>query len=120
MADPEMLSINKEFVLKYKPKPKAFPAEVISMMRPASRPDYVVLNWDDQDQQQQQASSDSESENDEAPQSQAPGSRVTSLFDALAADSDGEDDDMIMITPPTDNPGPSTSDESSSKRRKTY
>ena len=132
MADPEMLSINKEFVLKYRPKPRAYPAEVISMMRPSSRP--LVVALEDLPQAGPPPSSetsDSEPENNEAvppPQQQVSGPRITSLFDALGVGADSEDEDEVMIspplenpgpTPPTDDPRPSTSDENPSKRRKT-
>ena len=138
MADPEMLSINKEFVLKYRPKHRAYPAEVISMMRPSSRP--LVVALEDLPQAgppPSSESSDSEAENNEAvppPQQQVSGPRITSLFDALGvgADSEDEDDDddpVVMVTPSMEDPGstpttndpePSTSGENPSKRRKTY
>ena len=125
MADPEMLSINKEYVLKYRPKQKAYPAEVISMMRPSARPLVVALDNKPQAAPPPQDSSDSEPENTEVvPPPQASGPRITSLLDALGADSDDEDEPITMVTPTMENPeptpGPSTSGETPSKRRKTY
>ena len=117
MADPAILEQNKEFVLKWRPKPKPRPIEVISMMTASSKAKYMpnpATNVGD--------SSDSESDNGfdwNAPAGPADpqAGSLQSLRDALMEDDD--DDNFIIIA---DDPGSSTDlediEESPSKRQK--
>ena len=58
MADPELLEINKPYILKHRPKNTPYlPAEVISMLKPDSRSKYLPILPAPAD-----ASSDSDSE----------------------------------------------------------
>ena len=41
MADPLILDLNREYVLKYRPKPTPRPIELIRMMKPSSQAKYL-------------------------------------------------------------------------------
>ena len=118
MADPAILEQNKDFVLKWRPKPKPRPIEVISMMTASSKAKYMPSPAENVPGD----NSDSESDNGfdwNAPAGPQDGG-LQSLRDALMEDDD-DDDAFIMIS---DDPGSSTeledTEENSSKRRKTY
>ena len=103
MADPAILEENKEFVLKYREKPKPRPIEVISMMTPSSRAKYLPNPAENVPRD------DSDSESDNGFDWNAPADPAAqqgglqSLRDALMEDDD-DDDDFIMFC---DDPGAS-------------
>ena len=95
IADPELLEINKPFVLKHRSdKVPYLPAEVISMLKPESRSNYLPLPTP----AQAPAESESDSESETVAgfdwnAAQNPG--LPSLMEALGSD---DDDDLEMVT----------------------
>ena len=98
IADPELLDINKPFVLKHRSdKIPYLPAEVISMLKPESRSNYLPLPTPAQAPAQAPAESESDSESETVTgfdwnAAQNPG--LPSLMEALGSD----DDDLEMVT----------------------
>ena len=100
MADPVIMDINKPYVLKNRPKPRAYPPEVIAMMTPAAREKYVPLPVADPVIGNAAPNGDDDEDELDEPQFDwnAPTNpELPSLMDALGADDD-DDDNLVMIT----------------------
>ena len=111
MADPLMLDLNKEYVLKYRPKPKPRPMEVIEMMKPYAREKYLPAT-PVVDPVQGSSSGDDPDSEPELVEPPTPG--VASLMDILGAEAD-EDDDFVFLASDDD----LEDEENPSKRRRT-
>ena len=97
MADPLILDINKPYILKYRPKARPYPRQVIAMMKPATQEKYVsipepvpdpIVHSDDDEEQ-------------EFDWNAATTPDLPSLMESLDAGigmGDDDDDDTIMIT----------------------
>ena len=120
MADPLILDLNREFVLKYRPKPTPRPIELLRMMKPESRAKYLppappaptAVPVEDSSINDGSGDLDDEPEFIE-PQTEG----LPTLMDMLAAEAEGDDDDDILFI--TDDPNPENEEENLSKRRRT-
>ena len=112
MADPLMLDLNKECVLKYRPKPRPRPIEVIEMMKPHSRAKYMPTT-PVEEPIHDGIGDDPDSEPDMVePEPSGPAS-LMDILNAEAGDDDDDDELVFIVDEDQEIEG------NSSKRRRT-
>ena len=119
MADPLILDLNREFVLKYRPKPTPRPIELLRMMKPESRAKYLPPPAPIAVPVEDSSIDDGSGYLDDEPEFiEPPTEGLATLMDMLAAEAEGDDDDDILFI--TDDPNPENEEEENlSKRRRT-
>ena len=116
MADPLILDLNREYVLKHRPKPTPRPIELIRMMKPSSQAKYLPpppIAGLAEDSSLHDGSEELDEPEFVEPQTEG----LATLMDMLAAEADGDDDDDILFI--TDDPNSENEEKNSSKRRRT-